>query len=450
MTTYAPLPRPRRPRTAHHRVSIAKPQGTHGWRVRYLDPGTGRVRAETIPHELSRTAASRREYASDVSQRLAREFDRLAAGGRRTSGLTLAEAMEGYFEAHASLRARTTIIYRTAAAKLVEAAAMVGVQLADDLTRAKLGECRTIIARQPKRTPLRDGRRGVYAASGEPRSANAINQDLRAVRTVLTYLVDHDALARLTLDDLRRSLKQEAVTRDPPDFLTPEEIAQMLQACLRHDAETYRETRAEHRGDAPKGGTRKYHPIGPYVVLLLTTGMRMSEGLALTFDRVDLTARNRDGNTVGRIIMRGDATKTRAGRPLDLSVSLALQVLLRRLHLEKGGKGSVCGLTLARVRRAFERLTNTYGAPERVTRQLLRSTCVTYLRGSDVMTPARAAQQLGHGEGVAVRRYDGGFTARRGAQTLDAAMEVEHLIDRIARGGVADTTVTPLRAADAG
>jgi integrase len=140
--------------------------------------------------------------------------------------------------------------------------------------------------------------------------------------------VDSDALADI--------LKALPVAHEQPEYLAPAALGKLLQAALRHDAATFAETRAEHAGLHPRGSTRRYAPIAPFVAFVLLTGCRRGEALGLTWTDVDLEGRDAQGRTVGEIKLRAEHTKTHRARTIGLEVSPALRALLAALKLRAG------------------------------------------------------------------------------------------------------------------
>ena len=103
----------------------------------------------------------------------------------------------------------------------------------------------------------------------ERRSPHTVNRELRAVRTVLGYLLDADLFANLTQDDLRRALKRLPAPVERLDYLKPKQLQKLLQAAQRHDAEAFAATREEHAGHRLAGTTARYEPIGPFLSFCL-------------------------------------------------------------------------------------------------------------------------------------------------------------------------------------
>jgi integrase len=299
----------------------------------------------------------------------------------------------------------------------------------DDLDRRKLMRFREQIVNQPKYHNAAWGGRGAKRTNGERRSAHSINRELRAVGTCLRYLIDADLFAKLTHDDVRRCCKPLKVSSDRKEFLRPAKMRKLLTAALRHDADTFKITRAEHAGDAPEGSTPKYAPVAPLVVFVGLSGCRFGEAIDLTWDRVDLDALDAAGKAVGEIYI-DSSSKTAKARTIGLEVSPALRKLLAAQRVKTGGKGSVFGLTRDEADAAMKRLKAEYGAPDAAGWQMLRRTTATYLCNAvgiyGAASPFMESRQLGHSVIVAEKHYAG---LLRGipieAKTLEAAMQIE-------------------------
>jgi integrase len=429
----------RRTRSPHPGVVLIPPDhaGRHlTWRARFRDPDTGRLTKTRLdPLELS-TEEARREWAIKKSKSLAKRRMELESGAPRATGLALADALERYFKAHAQLRPRTLAIYRSAADKLLAWAGKAHVHSADGLTRAKLLTFREALIAAPRRAAVKGGKRGAYRPTGKPRSAVAVNQELRSVRTVLGYLRRLDLLPRTSSDDLADALQRLPATSERVEYLKPQQCRKLLEAALRHDAETFTETRDEHAGASEVGSTRRYEPVAPFVALVLLTGCRFSEALSLDWKQVDLEALDHDGSRVGEIHLKGAGTKTGRARTIGLEVSPALHKLLGAMRLASGGKGPVFELSTGTLEAAAKRLRAEYGAPDVFTWQALRRTCGTFLTNAPGIFGAasayRSARQLGHSVQIAEKHYLGLVRGiPREARTLEAAMQVGELVARL-------------------
>jgi integrase len=425
----------RRKSRKHPGVVLQRPKAKARtwWRVRYADPDTGQSTRKTLDRAL-RTREMREDYACDLSDRLARRRLQLESGTPKATGTPFADAIQRFYDAHPDLRPRAVQTYKLATEKLVRFAQRHRIRTVDDLDRRRLMMFREQVINQPKRHAVK-GRRGQTAEGTERRSSESINRELRNVGTCLRYLIDADLFAKLSHDDVRRCCKPLKVSFDRKEFMRPAALRKLLTAALRHDADTFKATRTEHGGEAPKGTTPKYPAIAPFVLFVGLSGCRFGEAIDLTWDRVDLDALDANGKAVGEIYI-DSTSKTGKARTIGLEVSPALRKLLAALRLKTGGKGSVFGLTRGEANAAMKRLKTQYGAPDTAGWQMLRRTCGTYLCNAPGIygsaSPFMESRQLGHSVLVAEKHYVGllrGISVE--ARTLEAPMQIEAQADQI-------------------
>jgi len=216
----------RRTRSPHPGIVLIRPDATHAsWRARYVDPDSGRRVKVGLPAHAGRSAETRRAWAIDRARAIAKRRAELEGGAARATGTTLADAVATYYRTHERLRPSTLVGYKLATGALLQWAATAGVRSVDDLNRARLADLKAWLAAKPKRTAQPRGPRGKRRATAAPRSALAVNRDLRGVRTVLGYLLEIDLLPRCSDADLRRALRQLPVDHERPEFLSRDEIA---------------------------------------------------------------------------------------------------------------------------------------------------------------------------------------------------------------------------------
>jgi integrase len=421
-----------KPEPARERIDAKtgklKRSGAMGWRARFTDPDSGKTVKRALDRSL-RTKADREDYACRLSDQLARRRLDLESGASKSTGTPFADAIQRYYSAHPNLRPKTVTTYEAGTDKLLRFAREHRIRTVDDLDRRKLMVFREQLIKQPKRQNAAKGRRGQKTEGAERRSNESINRELRAVKTCLLYLIDADLFAKLSPDDVRRCCKPLKTSTDRKEFMRPAAMRKLLAAALRHDADTFKATRAEHGGDAPEGSTPKYLPIAPLVAFAALSGCRFGEAIDLTWNLVDLDALDASGNTVGEIYI-DSSSKTAKARTIGLEVSPALRKLLAALRLKTGGKGSVFGLTPGEARAAMKRLKAQYGAPDAAGWQILRVTVATFLCNAPGIYRAASAfmeaRQLGHSVIVAEKHYAGlirGIPIE--ARTLEAAMQIE-------------------------
>ncbi len=354
----------------------------------------------------------------------------------------LAELVRGWLDAARHDRAPKTIeTYGLATSKFIAWLDSVELRRAVELSRSDLAGFRTYLATAPKIVSKKGLGRGGKAEAGTRRSPVSVNRELRTMKTVLNALRKQGRLPQLDGDAIADNLHALRVERNEPAFLRPNEIRQLIEACQRHDGETFVETRREHAGLGMVGSTTRYEPILPAVLFFLLSGMRRGEGLAVDWSHVDLDAVDRAGALAGEIRLSGAMTKTGRNRCVYLEVSPLLRRLLAEWKLRSGSVGPVLGgHTVNSLKSARHRLLKEYGAP-RFDWQVLRSTCATYLTNAEgifkAATVFMSARQLGHSVQIAEKHYLGvERSIPAGASTLEAAMRIEDLVGQGAAVGL--------------
>jgi integrase len=447
--------RKRRVRSPHPGVVLIKPSGAYtSWRARYTDPDTDRDVWIRIDPVAAPTAEARREWAIRRSKTLARRKMEIEAGEARITRKPLSEAIKAYFDtAEDKLRDSTVELYRAATDRFKEWAEGEGIVGTEALTATKLPGFRDYLLAQRKQGYVTGGGRGARKRTREKLSPQTINWQLRAVKTVLNHLRLRGVVA-LSRDAISDALTPTKVPREAPEFLSVADCGRLIEAALRHDADTVisREEEERLRREArargitrkamaelqPEGTTPRHPPVAPFVATVLLTGMRVGEVLALKWSDVDLEAID-DGKVVGEIRLRAGATKTAHARTIGLEVSPALRTVLAALKLRAGSATYVFGGSRPMLRTlpeaARRRLVETYGAPP-FSWQTLRRTCGTYLSNAAGIFGAasayRSARQLGHSVQVAEKHYLGLVRSiPREARTLEAAMQIEDVLGRV-------------------
>ncbi|HEX7480289.1 MAG TPA: tyrosine-type recombinase/integrase [Polyangiales bacterium] len=411
-------------RKKHKGVVLLKPEGTHGWRARYVDPDSGKFVKLSVPERDATTLELRADWAHDLSQKLSKRKHELTDGATRKTGAAFPEVVEGYFKAHVKHGRKTLRGYRFVAAKLLAWAAENGVKTADELTRPKLMGFKASLVNECKTVPVEQGKRGEKKRLVEKfRSNVTINNELRAAKTILSYLVKTDSFARLSFDDLHIALEKETVGKKAVKIFRQAELTKLLQDALDHDAATYEMTRLEKEAGkkGKQGQTLKHNPIAPFTAFVLLSGMRFSEAVNLTWEQVHLD--------LGEIHLADTDTKTHHARTVDLAVSPALGELLTKLK-EHNDAGSVFGMTEGEIRAGGKRIA------DKAYWQTLRATCGTFLTCSPSIFGAssayRSAFQLGHSVQVAEKHYLGLVkNIPKEATTVEAAMGIEAVLAQI-------------------
>ena len=152
--------RSERPESTRASTILPKDDDARTWyRVRYIDPDTGRTVKKTIDRAL-RTRADREDYACKLSDQLARRRLELESGAPRATGTAFADGIQRFYDAHPSLRPKTITVYRGATDKLIAFARKHRIQTVDDLDRRKLMMFREQIVNQPKHHNAAGGGRG--------------------------------------------------------------------------------------------------------------------------------------------------------------------------------------------------------------------------------------------------------------------------------------------------
>ncbi|MFT3927837.1 MAG: hypothetical protein QM778_35240 [Myxococcales bacterium] len=385
------------------------------------------------------------------------EIDR---GADPLHGSDLVQAIAAYHKAaEVELRDKTVALYKRATDMFLEWARAHGIKSTRDLKAARLPGFRDYLLAQRKKAYVRGGKRGQRKAGNEKLSPQTINWQLRAVKTALNHLRSR-GMVPLTSDDIADRLKPVEVPQDDPEFLRPQECVALLEAALRHDAETFAETRSEHRGIGTAGTTPKYDPIAPLVATVLLGGFRIGEALAVRWSAVDLAVLDSEGKPKGEIRLKASETKTKRARTVELGVSPSLRILLATMKLRAGDAQFVFGgdgpMPRSSAEAARRRLVGEvpkkarkiepkknrkqtpavdFGAPRNFTWQALRSTCATYqCNAPSIFGDAaafRSAKRLGHSITVSEKLYANQFSVSHAARTLEQAMGIEAIMARV-------------------
>jgi integrase len=463
----------RRVRSPHSGVKIKKrvlPSGTT-YRAVYVDPDKGKEIYLKLDPQALPTAESRTAWAKAKAKSLAKRRMELESGAPRATGTALSKAIDQYFDAvdagAIELRPRTRAIYKHAADKFEAWCARHSVESADEITRPRLVEFRETITAEKKRAPKKKSARGTREETSRRRSPAAVNQELRALRTVLRYLLDQkQLLPKVSSADLRVGLQLRKVTSKLPGYLDQDACQRLLEAAMRHDSATHLVTREEHQGLRAIGSTERYPAIAPFTAFCLLTGCRVGEALALRWRDVALDKANSKKEKIGEIKLQGTATKTKEPRVVSFDVCPSLRTMLAAMKLRAGGAAYVFGgdepLSRDQVEAARKRLIGNvrhgsrgrkrkkgpareiqvsgFGAPE-FSWQLLRSTCATVGSSAPSIWGTAAAfasaKRLGQSVAIADKRYAALlFEVREDAKTLEAAMEIEtQMAEIVARAG---------------
>lgn len=442
--------RARRTRSPHPGVKLVarEREGVTTHYARFVDPDTNKVRDENLSKLLLSSEPARVEWAKRKSQALAERRRELALGAARHTNTATGQALDEFLATVTNPATRAT--YGEGVERLRAWAEERGLKTTDEILPHHLAQFREWLRVQPRQRIAKGGKRGARKPEEQRVKATSVNNRLRSTKACLNWLREQGKLAHVGRDDIRERLKALPADEDPPTFLRPEQLRQLLRAVLSHDGERFNITREEHATREGIGSTPRYTPIGPFLLTALLGGFREGELHRLTWSMVDLDALDEHGQRVGEIRLPGAGTKTRRARTVDLGVSPALRRLLIAWKLRTGGRGYVFGgeepWSRAAVEAARKRLVGTrvrkkkgagFGAP-RFAWQELRSTCATFLTNAPGIFGAsaayRSAAQLGHRTEVAERFYLGLVRGiSRDAHSVEAAMGIGDLAEEIVK-----------------
>ena len=432
----------RRTRSPHPGVVVCSrklPSGRVQWRARFVDPDSERSREVVLDPLVLGSSEARRAWAMKKARSLAARRMELESGAPRAGEKTVEEAIGEYREImERTLRERTQRTYLQGIERFRRWARKAGVVRVAEVGRPQLAAFKKYLISLPHERQKRGGRRGEREAVAQYRGPNAINAEMRPVKTLLTVWRRAGLLPLLSSEAISDALLSLPTPRERAVFLFGPQITRLLEACRAHDAATYLETRAEHIGRQAVGTTPRYNAISPFTAFLLLSGCRCSEALTLRWDTVDLVALGDDGQPAGEIHLRAADVKTATSRSIDLSVSPRLRELLVAMKTNAAGPyvfGGERPLPYSAIESTRKRLRRGYDAPT-FTWQDLRRTAASFLTNAPGIFGSaslyRSAAQLGHSAEVAQRRYLGVVKGiPREARTLESAMGCDALVQEI-------------------
>lgn len=436
-----------RKRSPHPGVVIIKRERSKitVYLARWTDPDTGRrVELSLSTPDLGITnEEGRRAWAVSKSQALADRKRALASGVAVVTRTSPEAAVRDYFDTRkAELKVSTVKAYREGTDPFVLWCRKVGLASIEDVTGAKLVAFRDWFAsRNARATASGKGQgRGARKVGARRRSPQQVNKCLRALRTFLNHQRKRGRTPSLTTDAIKDSLSNAKTPKKLIEFLRQPEMRKLLKAVQRHDSELN------------DGHGHARQRIGPFVLTVLLTGMRVAEAEGLRWNDVDLEA--------GEITLSHDRTKTGHVRRITLAETPSLAAMLANMKLRAGNRSFVFGeakglkntdaQSKARndravpgsepiqhyvVESARKRLIKLYNAPV-FTWQGLRRTCGTFLTCAPSIYGAASAflsaKRLGHSVSVAEKSYYAAVSnIPADAKTLEAAMGCEDLINEI-------------------
>ena len=417
------------------------PSGRTVWRARFWDPDnpTGKPTELTLDPVALPTHEARREWAIRKSKALASRRMELELGAPLRTRTPLLDAIDDYLQARSTqVKPSTLVADRKACARFRPWVELNGPRYVEELSPAHLLAYRESRIAAPLQSQAR-GKRGARRVVAGRRKPASINHELRPILALLNHWRRMRVLPGVTRDELGEALKPLRAPATRPAHLNEPEARRLLEAALRHDADCFKLTAAEHRGQGAPGQTPRYQPIAPFVAFMLLSGCRVGEALGLRWQDVDLDARDNRGHRAGEIRLPASATKTSAHRTIALEVAPGLRLLLAVMKLRSAGNRFVFGgnapLPRTRIEAARKRLIGKFGAAA-FTWQNLRQPTGTYLTNAPAIFGAgaawRSSRQLGHSVGVAEKHYLGlvrGISPE--ARTLEAALGIEAHLEQV-------------------
>ncbi len=245
--------RKRRIRTAHPGVKLKRMKRTTGetWVARFTDPDTRREKQESLTALGKTDEDSRRAWAIQKSETLRARAAALAAGVAERTETPVAAAIADYYKSQAAELAPATVLsYKQATDPFGAWCATHGVLLTETLTPPLLTKYRLWFVARPAHAPVSGAKvgRGAYREGKRKRSAAQINKCVRTLRIVLNHWRKLGTTPALTSDGIRDALEFAKSQRPLPHFLKAKEAQALLEAAMRHDADTFTFVRREKRG----------------------------------------------------------------------------------------------------------------------------------------------------------------------------------------------------------
>jgi len=388
----------------HKSVWILNPAGRHGYRLKYRDPDTGKLRRETLKSakcqaDTKAGGRAREDSAARKYNELLRREIALESGAMRYRKVPLEDAERRYMDTLKTDSTRET--YHDGTRILLAWARSQGVRNTNDVTRGRLVEFREHLS----------------TYDGAPAT---FDRRLRAVKSMIRFWIDAELCAKITYDDLKR-VKQKGEPVADRVWLTPKQCQKMLEAALRHDREI---------------ADTSWLPIAPFVMYVLLGGARVAEALALDWSHIDLDALNVNGEKVGEIVVPATVSKTKKRRVIGLQESPSLRRMFAALQLQSGRKTApVWNFTRMAAKRSRGRVIEEFGSPP-FTYQQLRVTCDCYLNNSPGIyggaAAFMAAKRLGHSVAISEKYYASAIRGiRPELHTLEGVLGITEQCDQI-------------------
>lgn len=417
-----PRKRRRRTHTQHRGVKLKQIRRTGTWVARFVDPRTGGETQVSLNRLGKTNDKERRDWCIDKADEIARYRAAKLSGQPVPTRTPLEAALNQVFEAgRREWRSNTIELYERARGLFQVWCDKQGVDFSEDITAAHLGQFRSHLISQPKREPKRRGKRGQRVSNGKPRSPRSINTLINSVRALLNHLRRRDLTPNLTGEIILDRLPFMRTDRPLPKFFKIDQIKDLLEAVDKHDAELS-DGLGHHR-----------YPIRDFVHVVLLTGMRRSEALALRWEDVDFEEQ--------MIRLPHPAGKGGIARLVTLNESPSvLRVLKARKARARDADPWVFSITrksgrtvryepvsLATIESCRRRIGKDYGF--RFGWHDLRRTCGSFLANAAGIYGAagvfKTAARLGHTVQIAQQRYYGQIHVWEGAKRLEQAMDIE-------------------------
>jgi len=368
--------------------------------ARWRDPQTGTVKSETFLSHGFTTRAQARGWLKELSRKV-------LAGKAAGAIVNLNHTKETWVRIEADYLKHFAGEHGALSAKLLERdhlrhwrtfATTQGLRHGSDLSEVNLSAFRSSLDASHK--------------------ASYRNRIMGAVRAFLGWCSDLKYVV-LTRGDLKTFLKPFKVPTGVARVLDAGEIKRLLRAVVEHDSKQHYAGRSsttayltpKDKRDAATGAV-KFEPLGPFVMLLLLTGCRVGEALALKPQDVDAER--------GRLKVWGSKTAKMREVVTD-KTSPALWALLRALKLRAGkgayllgewkdGKGNARSIEVHH--RQWKRLMSLAGLKgdkkkgvAGVRMKDLRSTCVAHFASANVESEYLLEARFGHSGDVSRRYY---------------------------------------------
>ncbi len=422
----------RRFRSPHPGIKFKKRKCTNGqftYTALWPDPDDLRMRSVSLDSLGLTNEEQRRAWAINKSRETQQRRQELSGGAPKRTSTEMNAAIDRFLtEKGLEIRPRTSEIYGECIARFRRWAEAAGIRVAEHLAPHHLPMLRTYLLGLPKRLSKKGGKRGQRHEGAERRSPISINRDLRSIKTMLNQWRRQDLTPLLNSDHLKDRLQYVKEHRNLKTFLMQDGLAKLFEACQRHDAVMFDETRAEHAGVAPVGSTPRYYEITPFVLTTLLTGCRLGEVRRLQWRHVVLNQ-----NYIA--LDDGAGVKTGMGRRISLDETPLLALMLSAMKLRAGPTPYVFGgpteLSEEVADNCRARLLRDFEAPH-FSWQMLRRTCGTFLTCAPGIyggaSAFMSARRLGHSVAVAEKHYLGMVTGiLPEARNLEAAMGIEAL-----------------------